>query len=226
MSLVAWWPLHEDSGSTVYDIVGSNDGTVNGPTQGAAGILGTTCYDFDGTNDYVDTNYTVPSPINQLSISVWFNADSASSVRDVWGINDGGSSGDFSFEIYQLRTDSGNIVLDVNSADDASNNISTSISTGDWYHAIASVSGGEHTFYLNGESVATKNFSLTPEQNPAIGIGAQNKLESGSETQSNYFDGRITDFRIYDHALSAQEVQYLYEVGVGRGTWGGGEQTL
>lgn len=48
------WPYEEGSGSTVSDVIGSADGTLNGPTW----VSGTWIRDFalssDGTDDYVD----------------------------------------------------------------------------------------------------------------------------------------------------------------------------
>lgn len=52
-SLVGYWPLQEDTGTTAYDFAGTNNGTVSGATQGATGVLGTSAYSFDGTDDYV-----------------------------------------------------------------------------------------------------------------------------------------------------------------------------
>lgn len=48
------YALHEDSGTTANDLSGNgNNGSVNGATLGVNGVLGTTGYSFDGTDDYV-----------------------------------------------------------------------------------------------------------------------------------------------------------------------------
>lgn len=81
--LIAYWTLDEDSGSTAVDTSGTgNNGTIDGATLGQPGILGTTAYSFDGSNDVVNVSSTPDlsgGSGSTVSASAWFKADSASS---------------------------------------------------------------------------------------------------------------------------------------------------
>jgi hypothetical protein len=72
-NLVSYYKLDETSGTTVEDAYGSNDGTNDGATVNVAGKINT-AYDFDGDNDYVDTNVepVISSGGDDFSVSMWF----------------------------------------------------------------------------------------------------------------------------------------------------------
>jgi hypothetical protein len=78
MVLLSYWPLNETSGSTAKDVRGNNDGTINGATMGANGILGNTAYDFDGDNDYV----SIYHPTRPFTVACWANSDVADGSDD------------------------------------------------------------------------------------------------------------------------------------------------
>ena len=51
--MVSYWKLDESSGTTAYDSVDTNDGTlVNGPVWTTGAVDG--ALSFDGVNDYVE----------------------------------------------------------------------------------------------------------------------------------------------------------------------------
>src|SRR6056297_1560628 len=70
-SLVSYYSLQETSGD-VIDSHGTNDGTNNGATRGVTGKINN-AFDFDGTNDYVDTNKDFTT--GDYSFSIWVNPD-------------------------------------------------------------------------------------------------------------------------------------------------------
>lgn len=214
---VAHYPLQETSGSTANDVAGTNDATINGATpNGATGPLGVPAYLFDGVDDYVNTGVTVPSPTTELTWAAWVRPD-ATDEGKIIGFSDGGSAGDFSFEAYQLLVRNGELMANVNSASESSNNIfGPSVTAGDWHHVAAVVGGGSHEFFVDGVSQGTANFELTPEQNPPIGIGTKMKKEGSTiSTTTGFFHGPISDVRLYDHALTTSEVETLYDVVAG-----------
>jgi hypothetical protein len=206
MPLVGYWPLNETSGSTAYDRSGQeNHGSLNGGvTQGANGILGNNAYQLDGTDDYVDVGSNTGEGSN-LTVSAWINLNSLPSSgfttintkRRVAALSiDGGSGGE----------------LHGNMGDGSSwgNSVNGSVlSTNEWIHIAAIYNSSDKlVLYQNGEEDARTSQSISIGSNSnARGIGA--KYKSG---WTNFLDGRIADVRIYNHALTPSEVQYLYEV--------------
>jgi hypothetical protein len=81
--LVSYWKFDETSGTTSYDAVGSNDGTITGATINQTGKINT-AYDFDGTDDNVSISYPVDYKTGNFSVSLWAIADANSGTDWLW----------------------------------------------------------------------------------------------------------------------------------------------
>lgn len=202
MPLVAHYPLQEDSGSTAYDVAGSNNGTNSGATVGANGVLGGNAYSFNSSNgDYI--NCPDLSLGSKFTVSYWTNADTINSSRDVCV---GGYDTDTGSWQFILGFESGVFKYGQNDGSASPERTFGSPTTGTWYHVVASGDGSTTRLYVDGVEMASgsvSGFNSTPFE-PHIGSW---------DSSGNYFDGRIADVRIYDHTLSSSEVQYLYDVG-------------
>jgi hypothetical protein len=77
-----------------------------------------------------------------------------------------------------------------------------------WYHTTVTYDNGNYSFYLNG--VKTKSMA-------GIGTTLNNTVTIGrlltSYTSSYYFPGQIDDVRIYNYALTPDQVKVLYNGG-------------
>ncbi len=77
-----------------------------------------------------------------------------------------------------------------------------------WNHVVGVFNGKELKVYINGKLSASKAI------NSPAGISQTNfELLFGNDKYGfpNYLNGRIDDFRLYDRALSTDEIQKLYE---------------
>ena len=80
-SLVSLWHLDEGTGSTSFDSVGDNDGSIYGATWIDDGILGKALY-FNGVDNYVKlppSNQILDSDI--FTINAWFQTSYNSPCR-------------------------------------------------------------------------------------------------------------------------------------------------
>ncbi|GAG43024.1 unnamed protein product, partial [marine sediment metagenome] len=71
--LLAHWKFDEGSGTTAYDSVGGNDGTlINGPVWATGQLDG--ALEFDGGGDYVDVGDKPSLDItgDQITVMAWF----------------------------------------------------------------------------------------------------------------------------------------------------------
>lgn len=204
-SLVGYWPFHEDSGSTAYDFSdGNNDGTINGATVDATGLLGTTSYSFDGSGDYVD----IPaySTFSAYTVSAWCYMPTFSAISDLFVIRENQAflgrtrsttSGD------QQITDGFEVAQDLGSS---SAYVETTMPVGSWTHFVASWDGSTLVLYKNGSQVDSVSAgSMDSSINDVTEIG-------GRSSADRYWSGRIWDFRVYNTALSSSDVQTLYDV--------------
>lgn len=228
--LVGYWPLHEDSGGTAYDFSGSNnDGTVNGATQGATGLLGTTAYSFDGTDDYVDTGYNGAAFYNnQWAFSAWIKWTTTDS-ENFAGVRDSSAIPSLQFRIGHAggtnTTSAGDLAClfrDNNSNYLVWGTSGESFNDGNWHHVvfIANDLPNENvTLFVDG----VENSSISSNESPSFTSGSFSSnfalggaLESGSINSPADVD--IAEVRIYDHALTQSEIQYLYDVVAAPGT--------
>lgn len=208
MTLQAYYPLDEDSGSTAYDHSGNgNDATITGATLGATGLLGTTACSFDGTDDYVST----PIEVNPsgFTVSVWASPDSVNTESERVICEDtSGSAGSWVLfsrfqssadDIWQFRVRDGTngVWVDANGS---------TVTTG-YIHLCAVFDGTSIELYEDG--VLTGSNSLSGSMNTdssTVAMGA----DSGGGT--DFWAGDMDNVRVYDRALAPSEVQYLHDV--------------
>ena len=75
-----------------------------------------------------------------------------------------------------------------------------------WYHVVATFDGNSHKLYVDNVLNDQIEGTLSSSNTLPINIGRKNTGESWS-----YFDGRIDEVTIYNYALTAEEIQELYE---------------
>lgn len=205
---VACWPLHEDSGSTAYDLAGTNDGAYNGPTLGQTGILGTTAPSFDGTDDNISAN-TVSVGAGPFTALIWFNADSTSGDHHIIRNVDSNESG------FTSSIRSGTLGIEVENTGSRTVQ-STSFSDTTSWHQLAFDSDAnaylDASPFSGGEQVGDTN---------------DTGLRLGSRGANDFnFDGRLSDARVYDTTLTQSQIQTLYDVVNTTGEWVGNGKLL
>ena len=194
---------------------GNNDGTNYGAIN-TSGIIGS-AYDFDGTNDYIDTNNNtdiVIGPNANFTISAWLNSNSslgASRAISPVSVTNG-------FEAVLGFDASGNWEARVGKAGIVSNGITGSaVTINSWTHLVAVFNGDEksYKFFLNGISQGTQSYGSTienaNEETDGFAIGLQ-RYNSNSYTP---FNGKIDEVGIWDRTLTADEISRLYNSGSG-----------
>ena len=173
----------------------NGDVTNFGQSSVVAGIAGQALR-FDGVDDYVELgdNFTgIVTTTGTYSMSVWLRAGDITLYKGIVNISPGASSSDrngISISEGALQGGYYNGVSYVGN--------SQSIAANTWYHAVLVNTAGTVTFYINGASV-TGGSAGTLNQNNRIG-----------HNTSGYFTGLIDEVRLYNRALSAGEVAYLY----------------
>ncbi len=200
--LVAHWTFEEGTGTATSDKTGNgNTGTLtNGPTW-SAGKFGKGL-SFDGSDDYVNVgaNEAINSA-GSFTLSAWINPTSFADYRTILveGVGGGYSSG------YRMLIDTNaKLTCQTGDSNASTQPSSASISVGVWSHVSCVWNGTNKTWYINGAQDSTSAATYNRDVSPAAYIGR-------STTASNYpFYGSIDDVRIYNRALSAQEVSNLY----------------
>jgi type II secretory pathway pseudopilin PulG len=192
-SLVGWWKLDETDSFTASDSSGNgNDGTLVNMTPDEDWVTGKIGggLDFDGLNDYVNCQNSESLNITgDISIAAWIFARSA----DLDIITK--DSYDIAYSVW--LSPACNIRFALNN-DRLTTNLTLSLDT--WYHIAATREGDERKIYINGQEDASDTYGT------AIGTTASPLTIS---TSSYTFDGVLDDVRLYNCALSQEEVYQL-----------------
>ncbi|MCC8170028.1 MAG: hypothetical protein LIO59_06680 [Oscillospiraceae bacterium] len=88
------------------------------------------------------------------------------------------------------------------------------ISSGTWSNVVVVIDGENSKLYRDGELTAENSLTLKPSD---LGETTQNYIGKSPYSADKYFKGYIDDFRIYDRALTAEEVKSLsdeYQAGM------------
>jgi hypothetical protein len=195
---VSWWKFDEGSGSIAYDSNGNNNGTITGATWSDDSRRGM-CLSFDGSGDYVAL-YSFTVNANNGTISLWFKTSADFSAN--YGSQGNLISQNNRYHSYLAVVGNGTgpygIVGETNTNDNYFVIIQVA-PAGEWNHIAVSFYNRTAKTYLNGELIDTRLVS-----DPYLTLD-----RIGGITQE-FFNGLIDEVRIYNRALSAEEVEELY----------------
>jgi hypothetical protein len=201
------------SGSTVVDISGNG---LNGTLNGAAYSSTDRAFTFDGVDDYVSGTLNNPSGAWVHSVSYWLKPDAAT-------LDDSGNHFAFNIGAVSSTKMSGG---GVSNRSPSSIFYASVLVASDytfiqdaWTHIVIEYTGGYHTstnvnFYINGDAY-NGSFS-TSGSSPgatALNLNANTPLTLGYNSSSEWYSGSISNFKLWNVALTAEEVAAEYALG-------------
>jgi len=202
--LVGHWALDDGAGTIVRDSTANgNDGQLIGDPQWVDGVIAG-ALQFDGVGDYVEVPHDPVLAIEgQVTVAVWINAERHTGPGgSQWqGILAKGGNP----RLYSLYTEARGVLHFSTGPGGA---YIGSLSTGqvplnEWVHVAVVVDSG-HQYYLNGEPAGQGGQGAT-----AVGGGTA-PLTIGKTNEANEFLGMIDDVRLYDRALTPEQVQGIF----------------
>lgn len=202
--LVGHWTMDDadTSGGVLYDSSAyDNHGTINGGvTTSVSGKIGD-AFDFDGSEGTgITMGLSSPPP---TTLCGWVNLDSTSAEAVV--VNNPGFVGQ---NLYVQSGDAiAEVILDNN---DNSIQARSSVSTGNWYHLVAVLdsNSGQVELYVNGQEKSSQSWDGTYDGDSNIDNIGTDELNAPEQP----LDGEIDDVRVYNRALSADEIIALYNM--------------
>ncbi len=212
--LVAHWELDEGSGTSIRDATGNgSDGEVVGPVVWTEGHFGGA---FNFTGDGIISYVGFASPSNKIPIgnspytlSAWMKSDGAGGVQGIigWGnygndnqvtafrLDSGVCSGFNGLDIYWWGDDLVSCADPINIYD------------GNWHNVLTTYDGSTKKLYVDGGLIGQMTplnavHDVPDTSHFAIGLTAT--------AFNEYFNGSLDDVRVYDRALSPEEITALY----------------
>ncbi len=205
--LVSHFKLDETSGTTATDSVGTNNGTiVGGNSTWVPGKIGSGSLKLNGTNQYVDVpNFNALNGLNSASISFWVKPSVGSKpFITKWGTGrlfEVGSNGTSLSVIWRIGGSSGGGVAFSQMTP------ANTLSTGSWNHVVVVYSNPSSTVYVNGNQIGSVSGA-----GGLLNTSVNDPLRIGWNNIPNFYSGDIDDVRIYNRAVTSQEVSDLYSL--------------
>ncbi|WP_179353953.1 LamG-like jellyroll fold domain-containing protein [Winogradskyella vidalii] len=160
--------------------------------------------DFNGLDNSINfgDNYDLTTgTTGSFSIEVWVKSEAENtniqtilSKRDADNLSTG----------YDLRILDGEISFNANNE---TNVVSSTITTGRWYHIAITYNSGTYTLYKDGKSKTSNSSVAIPTPNSAnMRLGA---MARSNNLPTHYFNGWLDELRIWNVALSTDQIQEM-----------------
>jgi hypothetical protein len=189
---------YSGSGSTWYDIQGTNNGAM---TAGVSWVRDTTdTMRFNGTSGSVSPTDSGLLPRSGLTVHVWLKTSTA----DKWAIDK--SNGGVSNGFCMIGSGAGNGYFFVNNT---SLNTTATISTGAWINLVGTWQPSTYMgLYRNGTLNASRNTTVPAAINTQI---ANLQIGRRSNNNTDWWNGEIAQVLFYNRPLTATEVSQNFE---------------
>lgn len=216
--LVSQWLFDETGGTVAHDSVGGIDGTLSGgavfdPGAGPGKGIYSGAISFSAATDsYVDMGKVYPFTSGPFSIVLWINTDQAGAPPDysqgqiVLSEHHTGSADGYFFALNNVGdglASTGSHFYASSSAVGSTEDVNDS----SWHQLAISYSSGSMSYYIDGALVASGSGNAIASNDAPFMVGGVDYFG----TLSGTYNGLISDVSVYDNAISASDVQTLYQ---------------
>jgi len=212
LGMVSYWRLNEGSGTTAYDSVGDNDGTLVNEPEWTTGIVDGGL-SFDGIDDYVTMDhhpdFNIGGDGKGFTAEAWIKTPTPMGSQQI--IRKGFGGVQYEFKTWGYGTLLRLIVYPYGTSYHVHVDATIASDDGNWHHVAATKSDSDSLLriYFDGELVGTST-------SPCPGTEASTEpLLIGTELYPGYwFRGTIDEVAIHNRALVLEEIQQHYENGL------------
>lgn len=193
--LIAFYDFNGNS----QDRKGSNDGTDTNVTYTFRDNENEEAAHFAGDNSFID----LPDDFDfeDKTVALSFSAETISPTRSVLYGSDHNNL-EFGLTVMTLIDNGGNKTLDLNVSNQV---VSVPVSENTWYNVIMVSDSKTYRYYVNGTLVGSGTFETYIHS----GNGDEFATIGRARVPVLFFDGLIDNVRIYNRALSEEEVGIL-----------------
>ncbi len=225
---IGHWKFDECQGTTAYDSSGfANNGTINIGSTSPQTSVGT-CTDgqstsawyngvtgklnsslkFDGADDYIQAGTAPVLGVNQdFTISEWVKKTDTSTKQSI-------ASNDYSTDrgVNFALDSSARMFIRVGSVTANTGSYSANV----WeHHVLVADRDGNAVFYRNGLQNGSP-VNISSESSTILGDGVSWTFGAQAPWNVQYFDGQIDDVKIFNYALTVEQIKTLHNEGAVR----------
>lgn len=169
--------------------------------------------EFNGTGDYVFVQDSESLDfLSAMTISAWVypteDYNWSRIVSKYYWFN----SVDYGAFITMLRSDNNKAMFSFKNTSEqwCSLDSESPVNQNEWTHLVFTYDGAQSKIYINGELDSERDCTGNIFNSALmLGLGAS-FINNSIETPQNIFDGKLDNIRLYDRALSDQEISNLY----------------
>ncbi len=220
--LLAYWPVSEGTGSIAYDhgpygknmIITSTGGVVSWVTENGSTSLNFVADSSDGAHSMQTNNGVLPVGImTGYTEEIWFNSTSTASPvngRIIGKLAIGDWTPGFHLGRPKADLDGLDFVVNDNAVNMGpsifGNNIN--IADGKWHQLVGSWDGSSLYLYRDGNLMGSSKTNFTRPINGGWDIAVMGRATQWGN--NNDIEGKVKEIKIFDRALSPEEVKEHY----------------
>ena len=154
---------------------------------------------------YLDVNSTSTAQLSKFSVAAWFKT-STDYNSNAFIVNKAGASDNLNYGIWMTNAEKVGAGFETSSGNANFATSPLSYSDGKWHYAVVTFDGTTITLYLDGLPVGTRIASGIPDS------GGEEPMRMGANSDglSNFFVGDVDEIRVWNAALTAQQVADAY----------------
>lgn len=218
-----YWPLGGPAATAAADWGGFNNGVVGtgvGTTPAGGGSINddtSPASTFNGTGNGVIGSNLRTAVSTAFSTEVWFKTTTTSGGKLLgYGSNRSGASASNDRHVYMLNN--GRLSFGVYAGAAKTVTSGSAYNNGAWHHLVATEGPAGMVLYVDGNVAATDS-TVTGAQlfSGYWRVGGDNLAGWPSRPSSDYFNGSLDNFAVYNTALTASQVSSHYALGTGQG---------
>ena len=204
----AYWDFNDSEGTTSYDQWNNFSAVLSPEVTWGEGKDGSALSFAGNASSYVTLPEGIMEDIADFTIATWVNIKTLSVNSRIFDFGDGTDT------YMALCPDNGGFMRYMIKYDDRSYSVDAAVAApvNQWVHIAVTQKGSVLTIYLNGEEVGARSVPLKAS---GMGRTSANYLIKSQWPNDPYLSCLMDEFRIYNKALSAEEIQELSGVGSG-----------
>ncbi|MFH1193641.1 MAG: LamG domain-containing protein [bacterium] len=210
--LVGYWTMDntDRSRNLIYDKSGFNNNGILIGTATSTGMI-KQARSFNGTTNYIDgTANSILLIKGDITLSAWIKAAALTTYGGIFARYCAGDTEACNYPYFLETQSDGDISVghEYGAGSDQYYRFNTNLSANTWHYVAGVRNTSNKTWQVFADGIAYPAQSYT---NDATG-GTSSHLWLGVDdnTGGTYFNGAIDDARVYNYALSAQDVSQLY----------------